>query len=88
MRACQLAGQPLRDEGTRALPGATELDDVEPVVVRLDQTGQRAALAQGRHVARGDDGPHHAAERSGLIRSCDSYYEIVECLAMRAGRVC
>ena len=53
-RACQLAGQPLRDERARPLPGAAELDDVQPVVVRLDEAGQRAALAQGRHVARGD----------------------------------
>ncbi len=59
-RACQLAGQPLGDEGTRALAGAAELDDVQAVVVRLDEAGQRAALAQGRHVARGDHGPHHA----------------------------
>ena len=65
-RPRQLPGQPLRDEGARPLTGTAELDDVQPVVVRLDQPGQGATLAQGRHVARGNDGPHHAAERSGL----------------------
>ena len=58
---CQLAGQPLGDQRPRTLPGAAELDDVQPVVVRLDETRQRAALAQGRHVACRDHGPHRAA---------------------------
>ena len=53
-RPAELAGQPLGDERARALAGAAELDDVQPVVVGLDEAGQRAALAQGRHVARGD----------------------------------
>ena len=35
----------------RPLPRAAELEDVEPVVVGLDERGQRAALAERRHVA-------------------------------------
>ena len=55
---CQLAGQPLGDEGPRSLAGAAELDDVQAVVVRLDEPGQGAALAQCRHVACRRHGPH------------------------------
>ena len=61
-RARELAGDHLRDERLRPLPRAAELEDVEPVVVRLDERGQRAALAQGRHVARRRD-PAHVRER-------------------------
>ena len=43
------------DERARALAGAAELHDVQPVVVGLDEAGQRAALAERRHVARGLD---------------------------------
>ena len=49
--AADLARQELRDERLPALAGAAELDDVQPVVVRLDEGGHRAALAQGRHIA-------------------------------------
>ena len=51
-RPGDLAGQPLGDERPRPLAGAAELDHVQAVVVGLDEAGQRAALAQGRHVAR------------------------------------
>ncbi len=63
-RPAELAGEPFGDQRARALAGATELDDVQPVVVRLDEAGQRPTLAQGRHVAGGDDGAHHDAEPS------------------------
>ena len=51
-RPGQLAGQPFGDERARPLAGAAELDHVQAVVVGLDEAGQRAALAQGRHVPR------------------------------------
>ena len=55
-RAGDLAGEPLRDEDARALAGAPELHDVQPVVVGLDESGQRAALAERGDVAgRPDD---------------------------------
>ena len=54
-----LAGQQLRDERLPAVARAEQLDDVQPVVVRLDQRGHGSALAQGRHVARRDHGPEH-----------------------------
>ncbi len=72
-RPPELAGKPLGDERARTLSGATELDHVQAVVVRLDQPGQRPALAQGRDVAGRDDGPDHGAERSrspGARRPC------------------
>ncbi len=80
-----LAGQPLGHERPRTLAGAAELHDVQPVVVRLDQTGQRAALAQGRDVAGGDHGSHQAAARSGLYsaRRARRPYGLV--VAARAG---
>ena len=64
-RARQLAGDHLGDERLRALAGAAELHDVQAVVVGLDEAGQRAALAQRRHVARGGD----AAQRAGASRA-------------------
>ena len=63
-RPADLAGQPLRDERAGTLAGAAELDDVQALVVRLDEAGQRAALPQRGHVSGGQDRPHHAAERS------------------------
>jgi len=39
-RPGELAGQPLRDERPRSLAGPAELDDVQPVVVRLDEPGE------------------------------------------------
>ena len=58
-RPADLAGQPFRDERTGTLPGTPELDDVQAIVVTLDETRQRAALPQRRHVPRRDDRPHH-----------------------------
>ena len=58
-RPADLAGEPLGDQRARTLAGPAELDHVEPVIVGLDESGQRAALTQRRHVARGDHGPHH-----------------------------
>ena len=54
-RARELAGDDLGDERLAALAGAAELEDVEAVVARLDERGQRAALAERRDVARGLD---------------------------------
>ena len=59
-----LARDDLRDEGLRPLAGAAELEDVEPVVVGLDDRGQRAALAQRRDVARRLDRAQHRASLS------------------------
>ena len=50
-RAGDLGDEDLRDEDLDPLAGAPELQDVDPVVVRLDQPGERAALPQGRDVA-------------------------------------
>ena len=58
-RAPDLAREPLGDERAGSLAGASELDDVEAVVVGLDEPGERAAFSQRRHVARGHDGSHH-----------------------------
>ncbi len=58
----QLAGDQLGSQRARSLAGAAELDDVEPVVVCLDEPGQRAALAQCGHIAGGDDRAHLARE--------------------------
>ena len=60
-RAGDLADDHLGDQRLQALPGAAELDDVQPVVVGLDEAGHRAALAQRRDVARGA----HGAQRGG-----------------------
>ena len=48
-----------------AVPRAEQLHDVQAVVVRLDERGQRSALAQGRHVP----GRRHGAEHRGECRS-------------------
>ena len=66
--ARELAGQPLGDERPRTLAGAAELDHVQPVVVRLDEAGQRTALAQGRDVAGGGDHRRHPGETTGPRR--------------------
>ena len=54
-RASQLARDDLRHERAAPLPGAAELRDVHPVVVGLEQAGQRPALTQWRDVAGGGD---------------------------------
>ena len=56
-RPAELAGDELRDERLRALAGGMELDDVQTVVVRLEESGQGAALAQRGDVAGRGDGP-------------------------------
>src|SRR6476646_1827262 len=56
--AADLAGDPFRDQHARPLAGAPELDDVHPVVVRLDEAWQRAPLPAGRHVSGGPNLPH------------------------------
>ena len=56
-RPSELAGEQLRDERLGSLAGGVELDDVEPVVVRLEQSRQRATFAECRDVARRPDGP-------------------------------
>ena len=53
-------GDQLCDERLGSLAGARELDHVQPVVVRLHDRGQRAALAQGRHVPRDGHRTKHA----------------------------
>ena len=70
-RADKLSDDHLRDERLRPLAGAAELEDVEPVVVRLDERGQRAPLPQGRHVARRRD-PAHVRERISPGRAAPS----------------
>ena len=52
-RSRELSGDHFGDERAGPLAGAAELHHVHPVVVCLDEPGQRAALAQGRHVASG-----------------------------------
>ena len=37
---CQLAGEPLGDEGPWALAGSAELDDIQAVIVGLDEPGR------------------------------------------------
>ena len=67
-RAAELARDDFGDERPRALPGAAELHHVQPVVVGLDEPGQRPALAQGRDVAGGGDGSQgldHARSLAG-----------------------
>jgi hypothetical protein len=58
--AGQLARHNLGHQRPRPLPRAAELHHVHPVVVGLDQPRQRAALAQGHHVAGGGHGPQRA----------------------------
>ena len=50
----------LGDERLRPLARAAELEHVEPVVVGLDEGGQRPALPQRRHVPRRRDLAHRA----------------------------
>ena len=59
-RSSELAAEPLGDQCPGPLPGAAELHDIHPLVVRLDQAWQRAALAERRHVARRRHRPHRA----------------------------
>ena len=54
-RPGELTGEHLGHERRRSLAGAAELGHVEAVVVGLHQAGQRAALAERLHVARGGD---------------------------------
>jgi hypothetical protein len=53
--ARELDADHLRYQRQRALAGAGPLDDIDPVVVGLEQPGERSALAQGRDVARRGD---------------------------------
>jgi hypothetical protein len=60
--AGELADQHLGNQRLAALPGTAELHDVRAVVVRLDNPGQRAPLAQRDDVAQRADGTqrlHH-----------------------------
>ena len=50
----------LGDQRLRPLARPAELEHVEPVVVGLDEGGQRPALPQGRHVPRRRDIAHRA----------------------------
>ena len=69
--AGDLARQELRDQRLPAVPGAEQLDDVEPVVVGLDERRQRPALAQGRHVpGRGHGAEHERSVGPGVPRLC------------------
>ena len=67
-RTRELTDHHLGDERLRPLPRAAELQHVEPVVVGLDEPGQRAALAQRGDVAGRSDSAH-AGERTGLPSS-------------------
>ena len=58
--AADLAGEQLRDQRLRSLAGAAELEHVHAVVVRLDDRGHGATLAQRRDVARDGDGAQRA----------------------------
>ena len=60
--ARELAGDDLGDQRERALPGAAELHHVGAEIVRLDDGGQRPALAQGGHVPRHRDMFEHAGQ--------------------------
>ncbi len=71
-RPRQLARDHLRHEHQRPLPGAAELADVEAVVVGLEQSRQRAALAEGRHVTARGDGSESGGHRRSLSGSVDS----------------
>ena len=63
-RPRELPAQQLGHERRGPLPGPAELQDVEPVVVGLDEPGQRAALAQRGDVARGADRSQHGPQAS------------------------
>ena len=64
--AGELAGDDLGDQGERPLAGAAELHHVGAEVVRLDDGGQRPALAQRGHVPRHRDMFEHAARLPAL----------------------
>ena len=70
-RPRQLPGHDLGRQRLRPLAGAAELHDVQAVVVRLHQPRQRAALAQGGHVAgrghRAQHGWHDGAPMPTLL---------------------
>ena len=60
--ASDLARDEFGDEGLLAVAGAAELGHVEAVVVGLDDSRQRAALAQRGHVAGRGDASDHAVK--------------------------
>ena len=55
---CERARDHLRDERLRPLSGAPELDDVQPVVVRLHEPRERPAFAKRLDVPGRGDGAH------------------------------
>ena len=61
-RARELAGDDLGDERLAPLARAAELEHVEAVVVRLDDSRQRPALAKRGHVTRRGDRRNFIAE--------------------------
>src|SRR4051812_33578913 len=67
-----LAAQPLRDERSRSLARTAELDDVQPVIVRLDEAWQRPALTERHDVAGRDDGPDHRQSVAEWSPSADA----------------
>ena len=64
-RTGDLPGQPFGHERARALARAAELHDIQPIVIRLDEPGQRATLAQRRDVAGRRD-MAHIGHRAGV----------------------
>src|SRR5207247_5944088 len=65
--ARELTGDDLGEQGLPPLARSAELEDVEPVVARLDERRQRAAFAQRRDVARRLDPPQrHTREPTRL----------------------
>jgi hypothetical protein len=69
--ASDLSRDQLGDERFRALPGAAELEDVHPLVIRFDDRRQRSSLAKRRDVAGHADGsePGHSAHCSQAGKS-------------------
>jgi hypothetical protein len=47
------------------LPSAPKLKNIKAKIVRLDQSRERAALPERRHVAGGLNGPQHSNQCSG-----------------------
>ena len=99
-RPRDLPGDQLRDQRPRALAGAAELQHVHPVVVRLDDGGQRAAFAKRRDIAGDGDRPertrgrivaHRSAVLVGRSRHCAkvgaSQPLMIDRLMARAGLV-
>jgi hypothetical protein len=68
-RAADLATDEFGNEGFQALSGAAELHHVETVVTCLDDAGQRAALAQGRDIARSRDRSNQGSAHIVLSRA-------------------